>query len=231
MSDLDEVINLCPDADPRRTKRPPVDRRAGADLDIVTDFDVAQLRNFDVFTALKPIAKTVRTDHTVRMDHDSVAENTIVVNHNVRVQNNILREATKSTDRSSGIQMTSRTDHGPFPDDDVCADRRVFTDGCGGVNGRARVNPPIRTRCSFATQVHHDSGKRKKRIGDLNERAAVQRNRLGNEGGGGVTVMPRREVTISFNERNIPWPCFGEWAGRTDGNRLVTDNDAIRPFG
>src|SRR5439155_5233970 len=45
---LHEVVDLGAGPDARRLERPAVDRRAGADLDVVADLDVAELRDLDV---------------------------------------------------------------------------------------------------------------------------------------------------------------------------------------
>ena len=48
MRDLHEVVDLRAGADPRLADRRPIDRRVGADLDVVFDDDVGVLRDLQM---------------------------------------------------------------------------------------------------------------------------------------------------------------------------------------
>ena len=59
--DHHQVVDLGPFADPRRAEGAAVDGRAGADLDVVGDFDVAELRNLVVPAVAELVAEPVGT--------------------------------------------------------------------------------------------------------------------------------------------------------------------------
>ncbi len=75
VGDHHEIVDLGPDPDPRRAEGSAIDRRARADLDIVADLDVAQLRNFDVRAVHHPIAEAVCANDTIGVHDHPIAEN------------------------------------------------------------------------------------------------------------------------------------------------------------
>src|SRR5438270_13432553 len=63
VSDLDEIIDFAPLADNSRAKRPAINRHVRADLDVITENDVADLRDFAMYSCVGNIPKSVSTDH------------------------------------------------------------------------------------------------------------------------------------------------------------------------
>ncbi len=74
VGDLHEVIDLGALADHRVARGAAVDRRVGADLDIVLDDDPADLRHLQVAVRAHGEAEAVLADAGARMDDDAVAE-------------------------------------------------------------------------------------------------------------------------------------------------------------
>ena len=69
---------------------------AGADLDVVADLDVAQLRHLDVPAVLQAIAEAVGAEDRVGVDDDPVAEDGAVVEDGVGVEQSRRRRAGSS---------------------------------------------------------------------------------------------------------------------------------------
>ena len=72
---MHQVIDLGALADPCRHKGAAIDRRTGADLTVITNLDVAQLRHLDVLAVLKTIAEAIGAQHGVGMNDDAITEN------------------------------------------------------------------------------------------------------------------------------------------------------------
>ena len=85
---MTEIINLGPFADDRRREGGPIDRRIGADFDIVFDKHVPHLFNFDVLSASgMRIAETVAADDGVGMYDTPTSNSATVVDNTVRMNN------------------------------------------------------------------------------------------------------------------------------------------------
>ena len=73
--DLHQVVDLRAGLDPRLAHRRPIDRRVGADLDVVFDHDRRGLRNLFV-RAIRPLreAVAVAADHGAVLDDHARAD-------------------------------------------------------------------------------------------------------------------------------------------------------------
>ena len=70
----------------------------GADLDVVADLDVAELRHLDVPAVLEAVAEPVGPEHGVGVDDHAVAEDGVVVEHDVRVEDDVVAEPAVAAD-------------------------------------------------------------------------------------------------------------------------------------
>ena len=78
VADLDLVIDLRPLADHRVAVGAAVDRRVGADLDVVLDDDAADLRDLGMASRTHGKAETVLADAHTGMDDDAVADQSVL---------------------------------------------------------------------------------------------------------------------------------------------------------
>src|SRR5262249_39443236 len=155
VSDLHEIIDLRSFADPRGLERAAVDGRAGADLHVVADLDVAELWHLDMSAILKAVAKTIRANHRVGMHDHAVAKDRAVVEHDVGMQDYIIAEAAEPADGNAMIDSAACAHQCSFPDGRERVDTRQRAKGSGGMNERLRVDAMER-RFGAAVQVTHN---------------------------------------------------------------------------
>src|SRR5262245_24527726 len=113
MRDLDKVVDLGPGLDPRLPYRRSIDRRVGADLDVVFDHDGGHLRDLLV-RAVLAMGKT----------EPVTADDRAVLNHAARANRDAL------ADRYPGVHEAVRSEHGAGADNRVRVD-----DGAGPDSG------------------------------------------------------------------------------------------------
>ena len=115
VADLHQVVDLGPRADARRLEGAAVDRRAGADLDVVADLDVAELRHLDVPAVLQPVAEAVGPEHRVGVDDDAVAEHGAVVEHDVGIEVHVVAEPAVAADDHAAVDPAASARTLPSP--------------------------------------------------------------------------------------------------------------------
>ena len=91
--DLHEVVDLRALADDRRPERAAINRHVRADLHVVAEDDVADLRHFAVHPCVQHVAKSVRADDRAGMDPHALAEFGARIKRDVRKQNTCPRRA------------------------------------------------------------------------------------------------------------------------------------------
>src|SRR5207247_2618028 len=74
VADLHQVVDLRPRADPRRAEGAAVDRRAGADFNVVANLNMAELWSLDVLALDAAVAEAVGPDDAAGVNDDSVAD-------------------------------------------------------------------------------------------------------------------------------------------------------------
>jgi hypothetical protein len=117
MSDHHEVVDLGAGLDARLADCRAIDRRVGAQLDVVFDDDAGDLRDLlvrAVATAHEAIA--VAADHDAILDHDAIANDDAFANRRVGVNDAVTADARARADRDVG------------KDDGAIANRRALTD-------------------------------------------------------------------------------------------------------
>src|SRR5262249_19510290 len=93
VADVDVIVDFGTRADPRRLERRAVDRRAGPDLDVVADLDIAERMHLahhevgrirQMRAELRRKAEAVRSDHRVEMDDGAGPDAHAVADANAR---------------------------------------------------------------------------------------------------------------------------------------------------
>ena len=74
VSDLDQIVDLGALADHGIAGRAAIDRRVGADLDVVLDDDAARLRDFLMALRTWQIAEAVLADTSAGMDDHAIPD-------------------------------------------------------------------------------------------------------------------------------------------------------------
>ena len=96
VADLHQVVDLRAGADARLADRRPIDRRVGADLDVVLDDDVGALRNLQVrAVGLPREPEPFAAEHRAVLHDDPVADDDAVANRDLRADDAVLADATR----------------------------------------------------------------------------------------------------------------------------------------
>src|SRR3989338_7825233 len=86
VGDLDEVVDLRPTLDQRRADGRPVHAHVAADLHVVLDDDVADLRDLDVASPAEDIADPAPADDRAAVDAHAAADDGLPVDDDVRAE-------------------------------------------------------------------------------------------------------------------------------------------------
>jgi hypothetical protein len=111
VADLNLIVELDAVTDQRVVERTTVDRRIGADLDVVTDQHATDLRDLDPALAFLGEAETVATDHRAGVDDRPLADHAAVIDDDVRVQQESSPIETPSPITQPGCRMTLSPRH------------------------------------------------------------------------------------------------------------------------
>src|SRR5579871_1688646 len=129
VGDLNKVVDLGPFANNRIANPTPIDRRSSSDLDIVFNYNNAELRHLEMAGRLHDETEPVLADVTTWMDNDAIA-------------NDRIRYRTPWTD------CTILSDPNVWPDHAIGADQRPSADGSPRSYDRTgidrRTNPDLR---------------------------------------------------------------------------------------
>src|SRR5947207_1906611 len=90
--DLDQVIDLGPLAYHGFAERGAVDRRSGADLDVVLDPDNADLRDLVVLTLVRSKAIAVRANDDATVNDATITNPGAVVDDGVRIDDAVVAD-------------------------------------------------------------------------------------------------------------------------------------------
>src|SRR6185437_3262875 len=111
--DLYEIVDLGPLDDSRRSGLSTVDARVGADLDVVAELHVADLRDLAKRAVDEDVTESVASDDRSRLQHDALSRNATVEQHRAWMKERV------------------------FADDGVCSDDRACKKHGSGPNARA----------------------------------------------------------------------------------------------
>ena len=138
-------------------ERAAVDRGAGADLHVVADLDVAELRHLDVPAVLHAVAEAVGADHGVGVDDDPVAEDGVVVQDRVAGAASRRRRGGSCRPTTAPLWTPATgADDAALADAGEREDAGVRADAGRRVDERPRIDA-VRRRLGLAVQFLHDS--------------------------------------------------------------------------
>src|SRR5205085_2782671 len=120
----------------------PIDRRIGANLDVVFDDDVGELLNLQVRAVLlaRKAEAVGADDHTV-VEDDAVADAHAFADARLRVNDAVVADARTGTDRDVRVDDRARADRRPGADGDERPDRYVDADGRIGGDRAQSIDP------------------------------------------------------------------------------------------
>ena len=128
--DLNEVINLRAFADDGRSEGAAIDCHVRADLHVVVDDDVADLRHLAVFAFIEDVAEAVRADDCAGVDTHAVADD------RTRIERDVVKDDRALADLAADIHVNVPVQTGMFADGHALGDDAVRTDARGRMNLR-----------------------------------------------------------------------------------------------
>ena len=139
VGDLHQIVDLGPFADDRIAVGAAVDRRTGADLDVVLDDDAADLRHLEVPARPEREAEAVLADVDAGMDDDAVADERagdrrLGADDAVAADADAGADDRIGADQRAGADLRARADHRAGIDDDARLEPRRRMDEGGGRN-------------------------------------------------------------------------------------------------
>ena len=156
VGDLNQLVDLGSLADDRVAVGAAVDRRPGADLDVVLDDDAADLRHLEMAAGTEREAEAVLADMDAGVDDDAVADqragdsrlgadDAVAADAHARADNGV------GADQRAGADLRPGADHRAGIDDDAGLEprRRMDEGGRGDAGfaesrarlGRLRIEP------------------------------------------------------------------------------------------
>jgi hypothetical protein len=124
VGDLNEVVDLGSFSNNRIANPASIDRRAGSNLDIMFNYDNADLRHLEVSGCAHDKAEPILTDVTTRMYNDPIA-------------NDCVRDRTSWTDGTILSDLNVWSNHGIGSNQRSNADDSPRSDYSSGINRHA----------------------------------------------------------------------------------------------
>src|SRR5436190_16561718 len=121
--DLDQVVDLGPLAYYRFTQGRAIDRRPGADLNVVLDPDDSDLRNLVMLAIVHGEAVSVRADDDTGVNDAPATDAGAIVDDYAGIDDRIVAEG------RSGFDRDILENRDVVPDDNILSDRCEWTDG------------------------------------------------------------------------------------------------------
>ena len=152
VSDHDQVVEFRPFSNNRGANRSSIDCRARTNFNIVVDMNGTQLRNLFEPAGDEAISKTVSTDHGTTVNQHAASDNNIVVQHDVGVQDRLIRNRAAGTDHDARVKNAIGTDDNILANPDSCCHMTILAQLCGGMNMGMRRNPACWSAANFTEQ-------------------------------------------------------------------------------
>ena len=171
MADMDEIVDLRAMSDDGRPHRRTVNAHMGADLHVILQDHIADLRHLRMHTVRRRKAETIRTKHGRRMDHAAFSDVAILpyrragINHRVFLDLRILTDIGVRIDRhmvpDHRMVIHHRKGHDlhMLPDGDILPDMRLGTDTFRNFQPRGENIQQLRK--GNPRLLHPDGGQRK----------------------------------------------------------------------
>ena len=195
--DHDVIVDFGAFADNRRVVSAAVDRRAGADFDVILDDDVSKLRRQDVNAGRRIVPETVRSDDAVGVKEAVFADYAVFVNDDVREKFGIFADFNARLQDDAGVNRRVVADFNVVADNGAGTDCDVFADFSGRSDEGAFRNA-LKPTGARRTEEGDDLFERFLDVGDLKRRDVgrrafgAERNDGGARLGRGVPIEPFR---------------------------------------
>ncbi len=121
MGNLDLVIQLDAVPDHRIVQCASIDRRIGANFNVITDHDTTNLRNLDPALAFPGKTKTVAANDCSCLNDCPSANNTVVIDDDVRIKQAIVADGNAVADNATRINAYVLTNPDTDTNDNVFA--------------------------------------------------------------------------------------------------------------
>ena len=216
VGDLDEIVDFGAVANAGRLESAAVDGGASAHLHVIADFDVAQLRHFDVLAAFEPIAEAVCSDHGVGVDGDAVAEDGAVVQDGIGKKRDIVAELAMAADDRARVDAAARSNDRTFANRGKREDAGVLShDGC-----RMHKGPGIDAVGFFhgVAAIAHDGHEGVERVFYLDQRDAIETEILRHHRGRSVAILKARGVLAVNYKGDVAWSGLAQRSGTLNGD-------------
>ena len=198
VGDLDEIIDLGAPPDHRLAEAGAVEGRVGADLDVVFEDHVADLRDATDLAVDGLITEAIGADDGAGLDAAAGAEDAVVADDDAGLEPAIDADRSAGTDMAAGFEDRAGGDGSAFTDDAEGADVGGRIDLGGGRDDSGRVDAGRRARLEARLEHAAEQRERVRWIGDAQESLAGGRlaresdgheDRAGARGGHGVGVL------------------------------------------
>src|SRR3989304_4952959 len=116
MRDLHQIIDLRPFADHRIAQRASINGGVAADLHVVFDHDLSQLREFVMAPLCKHVSEAIGADHRAGVNHHPIADSRLRIDAHPRVDDTIGSDLDAPTEKNSGADHRALADAYAFLD-------------------------------------------------------------------------------------------------------------------
>src|SRR5262249_12300639 len=163
MSDLYEVVDLCPAADTSLADRSPVDSRVGSHFYIVFQNNDSGLDDFVVAAViLLCISEAIGSDLCAILKDDAVSDPAKRSHRDVRISFEVIADARASINVYERIERAVLSDVHIVFNDDIWCNRRTFADPCRRRDAGRRIDSSC--RLWWFVKELNGAGKRQVRI-------------------------------------------------------------------
>ncbi len=141
VTDLDEVVDFRPTANPCLTESCPVDGGAGANLDVILDDDDAHLLDsFVVAVASARVSETIAPENDSGLQYASIANRGVFTNNASAVDERVASDRNPIVKDGMGVNLRPIANRDVITDNDIRPDVDVVSQLCGAGNERGRVD-------------------------------------------------------------------------------------------
>ena len=207
MSQMHEVVDFRTSADLSAAQGTVINSRAGTDFYVITDSNIADLRNASVLSVLGGKAETFTADDCMGPNNRIVTHNRVFHNHGTGINSRIGTDSHIIPDKHIGINNTACTDTYIFTDNRISHNGCIFADFCTLIDNSRRMNALLHTLPGM--KEFQQFGKSQARIFHKNEGVIscriffLRNNRTG--------MNLRQVFRIRFDgKRNVVAPGFGQ---------------------
>jgi hypothetical protein len=128
VSDLNQIVDFRSPADNRTPKRSPIDRRVGADLDVVFDLHSSYLRNLDPSVAVPGVTEAVTADDYTGVQDDAISQAATFPDNRLRIEHAIFADMGPFAHEYPGIENATASNPRVGADKHIRIERHLFAE-------------------------------------------------------------------------------------------------------